>query len=68
MLSSLLQLCEYLEELLNMNGELRSEGQDMWTLLGGILGQVSSLNVHKQIQMLHFFINLDQNTSSSGPM
>ncbi|XP_036070665.1 PHD finger protein 14 isoform X2 [Oryzias melastigma] len=33
------KLCEYLEELLNMNGELRSEGQDMWTLLGGILGQ-----------------------------
>lgn len=34
------QLCESLEELLNVNGELRSEGQAIWTLLGGILGQV----------------------------
>uniref|UniRef100_A0A7N6BJ39 PHD finger protein 14 n=1 Tax=Anabas testudineus TaxID=64144 RepID=A0A7N6BJ39_ANATE len=33
------KLCESLEELLNVNGELRSEGQEMWTLLGGILGQ-----------------------------
>uniref|UniRef100_A0A3Q3NPM2 PHD finger protein 14 n=1 Tax=Labrus bergylta TaxID=56723 RepID=A0A3Q3NPM2_9LABR len=33
------KLCETLEELLNVNGELRSEGQAMWTLLGGILGQ-----------------------------
>ncbi|XP_039977440.1 PHD finger protein 14 isoform X7 [Xiphias gladius] len=33
------KLCESLEELLNVNGELRSEGQAMWTLLGGILGQ-----------------------------
>uniref|UniRef100_A0A3P9HML7 PHD finger protein 14 n=1 Tax=Oryzias latipes TaxID=8090 RepID=A0A3P9HML7_ORYLA len=33
------KLCEYLEELLNVNGELRSEGQALWTLLGGILGQ-----------------------------
>ncbi|KAM4539686.1 PHD finger protein 14 isoform 2-T2 [Odontesthes bonariensis] len=33
------KLCEFLEELLNVNGELRSEGQTMWTLLGGILGQ-----------------------------
>uniref|UniRef100_A0A4W6CD98 PHD finger protein 14 n=1 Tax=Lates calcarifer TaxID=8187 RepID=A0A4W6CD98_LATCA len=33
------KLCESLEELLNINGELRSEGQAMWTLLGGILGQ-----------------------------
>uniref|UniRef100_A0A7N8YL31 PHD finger protein 14 n=1 Tax=Mastacembelus armatus TaxID=205130 RepID=A0A7N8YL31_9TELE len=33
------KLCESLEELLNVNGELRSEGQALWTLLGGILGQ-----------------------------
>ncbi|XP_072226908.1 PHD finger protein 14 isoform X3 [Leuresthes tenuis] len=33
------KLCEFLEELLNVNGELRSEGQTMWTLLGSILGQ-----------------------------
>uniref|UniRef100_A0AAQ5XDR6 PHD finger protein 14 n=1 Tax=Amphiprion ocellaris TaxID=80972 RepID=A0AAQ5XDR6_AMPOC len=33
------KLCEFLEELLNVNGELRGEGQAMWTLLGGILGQ-----------------------------
>uniref|UniRef100_A0A8C4DU49 PHD finger protein 14 n=1 Tax=Dicentrarchus labrax TaxID=13489 RepID=A0A8C4DU49_DICLA len=33
------KLCESLEELLNVNGELRSEGQAMWTVLGGILGQ-----------------------------
>ncbi|XP_068566855.1 PHD finger protein 14 isoform X1 [Cebidichthys violaceus] len=33
------KLCESLKELLNVNGELRSEGQAMWTLLGGILGQ-----------------------------
>uniref|UniRef100_A0A672ZP34 PHD finger protein 14 n=1 Tax=Sphaeramia orbicularis TaxID=375764 RepID=A0A672ZP34_9TELE len=33
------KLCESLEELLNVNGDLRSEGQTMWTLLGGIVGQ-----------------------------
>ncbi|XP_036001500.1 PHD finger protein 14 isoform X1 [Fundulus heteroclitus] len=33
------KLCEFLEELLNVNGTLRSEGQAMWTLLGGIVGQ-----------------------------
>ncbi|XP_068509357.1 PHD finger protein 14 isoform X10 [Syngnathus scovelli] len=33
------ELCESLEELLNVNGDLRSEGQAMWTLLGDILGQ-----------------------------
>lgn len=33
------KLCEFLEELLNANGKLRSEGQAMWSLLGGILGQ-----------------------------
>ncbi|XP_076013361.1 PHD finger protein 14 isoform X2 [Genypterus blacodes] len=33
------KLCESLEELLNVNGDLRNEGQAMWTLLGGILGQ-----------------------------
>jgi len=37
----LLQLCESLKELLNVNGELRSDGQAVWTLLGGILGQVT---------------------------
>uniref|UniRef100_A0AAV2K9T6 PHD finger protein 14 n=1 Tax=Knipowitschia caucasica TaxID=637954 RepID=A0AAV2K9T6_KNICA len=33
------KLCETLEELLNMNGELRGEGKTVWTLMGGILGQ-----------------------------
>ncbi|KAM4549838.1 PHD finger protein 14 [Fundulus diaphanus] len=33
------KLCEFLEELLHVNGTLRSEGQAMWTLLGGIVGQ-----------------------------
>uniref|UniRef100_A0A1A7XI43 PHD finger protein 14 n=1 Tax=Iconisemion striatum TaxID=60296 RepID=A0A1A7XI43_9TELE len=33
------KLCEFLEDLLNVNGTLRSEGQAMWTLLGGIVGQ-----------------------------
>uniref|UniRef100_A0A3P9CPW3 PHD finger protein 14 n=1 Tax=Maylandia zebra TaxID=106582 RepID=A0A3P9CPW3_9CICH len=33
------KLCEFLEELLNANGKLRSEGQATWSLLGGILGQ-----------------------------
>ncbi|XP_056272202.1 PHD finger protein 14 isoform X2 [Pseudoliparis swirei] len=33
------KLCESLKELLNVNGELRSDGQAVWTLLGGILGQ-----------------------------
>lgn len=44
----LFQLCESLEDLLNVNGELRSEGQAIWTLLGGILGQVRLplLSVH----------------------
>ncbi|KAG7263912.1 hypothetical protein CRUP_013255, partial [Coryphaenoides rupestris] len=30
---------EYNKELLNVNGELRSQGQSVWTLLGNILGQ-----------------------------
>lgn len=34
------KLCESLEDLLNVNGDLRSEGHAMWTLLGDILGQV----------------------------
>ncbi|KAK7899591.1 hypothetical protein WMY93_020444 [Mugilogobius chulae] len=33
------KLCESLEDLLNVNGELRGEGQTIWTLMGGILGQ-----------------------------
>ncbi|XP_072303431.1 PHD finger protein 14 isoform X2 [Eucyclogobius newberryi] len=33
------KLCESLEDLLNANGELRSEGQTIWTLMGGILGE-----------------------------
>ncbi|XP_072561600.1 PHD finger protein 14 isoform X3 [Paramormyrops kingsleyae] len=33
------KLCETLEELQNINGVLRSEGQAVWNLLGGILGQ-----------------------------
>lgn len=52
LLVSVLQLCEYLEELLNVNGELRSEGQALWTLLGGILGQVPSHNINKHSSML----------------
>uniref|UniRef100_A0A8C8M7F3 PHD finger protein 14 n=1 Tax=Oncorhynchus tshawytscha TaxID=74940 RepID=A0A8C8M7F3_ONCTS len=35
----LLNLCESLEDLQNVNGVLRSEGQVIWTMLGGILGQ-----------------------------
>lgn len=37
---SSLQLCESLEDLLNVNSELRTDGQAMWNLMGGILGQV----------------------------
>uniref|UniRef100_A0A8C6V2K4 PHD finger protein 14 n=1 Tax=Neogobius melanostomus TaxID=47308 RepID=A0A8C6V2K4_9GOBI len=33
------KFCESLEDLLNVNGELRGEGQALWTLMGGILGQ-----------------------------
>uniref|UniRef100_A0A8C4XDI6 PHD finger protein 14 n=1 Tax=Erpetoichthys calabaricus TaxID=27687 RepID=A0A8C4XDI6_ERPCA len=33
------KLCESLEDLQNINGNLRNEGQTMWTLLGSILGQ-----------------------------
>ncbi|KAK5604902.1 PHD finger protein 14 [Crenichthys baileyi] len=33
------KLCEFLEELLNVNGTLRNEGQALWALLGGIVGQ-----------------------------
>ncbi|XP_055768782.1 PHD finger protein 14-like isoform X3 [Salvelinus fontinalis] len=33
------KLCESLEDLQNVNGVLRSEGQVIWTMLGGILGQ-----------------------------
>lgn len=34
------QLCESLEDLLNVNGQLRTEGQAIWSLMGGVLGQV----------------------------
>ncbi|KAG2464790.1 PHF14 protein, partial [Polypterus senegalus] len=34
------KLCESLEDLQNINGNLRTEGQTMWTLLSSILGQV----------------------------
>nr|XP_046182252.1 PHD finger protein 14-like isoform X4 [Oncorhynchus gorbuscha] len=33
------KLCESLEDLQNLNSVLRSEGQVIWTMLGGILGQ-----------------------------
>ncbi|XP_058474790.1 PHD finger protein 14 isoform X4 [Solea solea] len=33
------KLCESLEELLNVNAQLRGDGQAMWTLMGGIVGQ-----------------------------
>ncbi|XP_024920858.1 PHD finger protein 14 isoform X2 [Cynoglossus semilaevis] len=33
------KLCESLEDLLNVNSELRTDGQAMWNLMGGILGQ-----------------------------
>ncbi|KAF1452232.1 PHD finger protein 14, partial [Pygoscelis papua] len=33
------ELCESLEELQNMNGKLRNEGQGIWALLGRIIGQ-----------------------------
>uniref|UniRef100_A0A673SY61 PHD finger protein 14 n=1 Tax=Suricata suricatta TaxID=37032 RepID=A0A673SY61_SURSU len=33
------KLCESLEELQNLNGKLRSEGQGIWALLGRITGQ-----------------------------
>lgn len=38
-----------------MNGELRSEGQAIWTLLGGILGQVwlPFLSVHTSPSSSH---------------
>ncbi|EGW00418.1 PHD finger protein 14 [Cricetulus griseus] len=35
------KLCESLEELQNLNGKLRSEGQGIWALLGRITGQCS---------------------------
>ncbi|MBN3314929.1 PHF14 protein, partial [Atractosteus spatula] len=33
------KLCESLEDLQNVNGNLRNEGQAMWSVLSGILGQ-----------------------------
>ncbi|RXN26442.1 PHD finger 14 isoform X1 [Labeo rohita] len=33
------QLCESLEDLQNVNGQLRTEGQAIWSMMGGILGQ-----------------------------
>ncbi|XP_036422137.1 PHD finger protein 14 isoform X1 [Colossoma macropomum] len=33
------KLCESLEDLQNVNGLLRTEGQAMWSMMGGILGQ-----------------------------
>ncbi|KTF81347.1 hypothetical protein cypCar_00021111 [Cyprinus carpio] len=34
------KLCESLEDLQNVNGQLRTEGQAIWSMMGGILGQV----------------------------
>ncbi|XP_046874812.1 PHD finger protein 14 isoform X4 [Hypomesus transpacificus] len=33
------KLCETLEDLQGVNGDLRSQGQVLWSLLGGMLGQ-----------------------------
>ncbi|TSK28212.1 PHD finger protein 14 [Bagarius yarrelli] len=33
------KLCESLEDLQNVNGLLRTEGQSMWSMLGNLLGQ-----------------------------
>ncbi|XP_067418229.1 PHD finger protein 14 isoform X1 [Emydura macquarii macquarii] len=33
------KLCESLEELQNMNGKIRNEGQGIWALMGRIIGQ-----------------------------
>ncbi|XP_043072965.1 PHD finger protein 14 isoform X1 [Puntigrus tetrazona] len=33
------KLCESLEDLQNVNGQLRTEGQAIWSMMGGILGQ-----------------------------
>ncbi|XP_062301856.1 PHD finger protein 14 isoform X2 [Osmerus eperlanus] len=33
------KLCESLEDLQGVNGDLRSQGQVLWSLLGGMLGQ-----------------------------
>ncbi|XP_051948255.1 PHD finger protein 14-like [Xyrauchen texanus] len=33
------KLCESLEDLQNANGQLRTEGQGIWSMMGGILGQ-----------------------------
>ncbi|XP_056597507.1 PHD finger protein 14 isoform X2 [Triplophysa dalaica] len=33
------KLCESLEDLQNVNGQLRTEGQAIWNMMGGILGQ-----------------------------
>ncbi|XP_028819909.1 PHD finger protein 14 isoform X2 [Denticeps clupeoides] len=41
------KLCESLEDLQNVNGHLRNEGQAMWSLLGGILGQLNAPAVLK---------------------
>ncbi|XP_005159745.1 PHD finger protein 14 isoform X3 [Danio rerio] len=37
------KLCESLEDLQNVNGQLRTEGQSIWSMMGGIVGQ--KLNV-----------------------
>ncbi|XP_056335599.1 PHD finger protein 14 isoform X2 [Danio aesculapii] len=37
------KLCESLEDLQNVNGQLRTEGQAIWNMMGGIVGQ--KLNV-----------------------
>uniref|UniRef100_A0A1A8DAJ6 PHD finger protein 14 n=1 Tax=Nothobranchius kadleci TaxID=1051664 RepID=A0A1A8DAJ6_NOTKA len=41
------KLCEFLEDLLNVNGTLRSEGQAIWTLLGSIVGQLNTPTILK---------------------
>ncbi|RMC05047.1 hypothetical protein DUI87_18228 [Hirundo rustica rustica] len=46
------KLCESLEELQNMNGKLRNEGQGIWALLGRIIGQTAALGCLAAIAQL----------------
>ncbi|KAJ7407712.1 PHD finger protein 14 [Pitangus sulphuratus] len=44
------KLCESLEELQNMNGKLRNEGQGIWALLGRIIGQDPDMQLCPDLQ------------------
>ncbi|KAB0395248.1 hypothetical protein E2I00_015035, partial [Balaenoptera physalus] len=59
------KLCESLEELQNLNGKLRSEGQGIWALLGRITGQVSFFPIAISFSSCSLYDFKDENSNTT---